>query len=250
MILVSALFTKSDGEPATGLTLTDIAIYLYSRMISDGTITTVWSGENPTEEIGAGLYSKKYTGEDLDTYTYHAYAVYSGATVLDSNYSLQGRATEVDASDVWAYTTRTLTQSAASVASTVSGDELTITRGDSLSASLTGLGDISARSKLWFTLKDRRSKTDANALVQIEETAGLIYLNGADASARSANGSITVDDEDAGDITIALDEAETDDLIPEAGLHYDVQMLNTSNAVSTLTSGLAKVTADVTRAVS
>jgi hypothetical protein len=100
MLLVTALFTKSDGDPATGLTLTDIDLYLYSRQKSDGTTATVWNGENPSEEIGGGVYSKSYSSEDLDTYTYHAYAQYTGATSLDSNYSLQSSSSDaVELSD-------------------------------------------------------------------------------------------------------------------------------------------------------
>ena len=89
-MLITALFTKSVGDPATGLTLTDIDLYLYRRTIADGTMATIWNGENPTEEIGGGQYSKNYASEDTATYTYHAYSHYTGATTLDSDYSLQG----------------------------------------------------------------------------------------------------------------------------------------------------------------
>ncbi len=142
-----------------------------------------------------------------------------------------------------------MTQTAVSIAAAVAGSVVTIHRGDSLSASITGLGDISGRSKLWFTVKTGDGDTDAESIVQIEETAGLVYLNGADASARAANGDITVDDASAGDITVTLDETETDDLTPTTNLLYDVQMLTAAGAVSTLTANLARVTADVTRAV-
>ena len=149
---------------------------------------------------------------------------------------------------VWASSTRTLTQSATSVASAVAGGTVTIHRGDSLSASITGLGDISGRSKLWFTVKDDRDDADSAAIIQIEETAGLVYLNGA-AAGTAANGDITVDDEDDGDITITLDETETDDLTENSGLYYDVQMLDSSDDVTTLSDGPARVTLDVTRTV-
>jgi hypothetical protein len=150
---------------------------------------------------------------------------------------------------VWAYGTRTLTQTAATIAAAVSGGTITIHRGDSLSASITGMGDISGRSKLWFTVKAEHDDTDAQSIIQIEETAGLVYLNATDASARATNGSITVTDEDAGDITIALDETETDDLVPVKRLYYDVQMLTAAGAVTTLANDLAVVVGDITRAV-
>jgi len=86
-MIVAALFTKSNGQPATGLTLADIDLYLSRRAKADGTVTAVWSGEHPTEEVVGGLYSKAYAA-DTTTYDYFAYAHYTGATVLDVDYAL------------------------------------------------------------------------------------------------------------------------------------------------------------------
>ena len=83
------MLTKDSGDPATGLTLSDIDIYLWRVNKSTGAREAVWSGENPTLEIGGGLYRRPYTSEDLDTYEYYAYAQYTGGQSLDSNYSLQ-----------------------------------------------------------------------------------------------------------------------------------------------------------------
>lgn len=148
---------------------------------------------------------------------------------------------------VWASTTRTLTQAAASVAAAVAGSTITITRGDSLSAALTGLGNISTRTKLWFTVKTSVDDADTAAIIQIEETGGLLYLNGAAGTA--ANGDITVTNETTGAITITLSAASTAALTAVDGLTYDVQML-TATAVTTLTTGSCVVSADVTKAVS
>jgi hypothetical protein len=142
----------------------------------------------------------------------------------------------------------TLTDTAIAIAAAVAGGVVTIHRGDSLSAAITGLGDISTRAKLWFTVKRSQSDADTDSIIQIEETAGLVYLNGADAAARAANGDITVDNAVAGNITITLDEVETDDLVPKTGLYYDVQML-TATDVSTLSAGPCNITADITRVV-
>ena len=89
MLLITVLFTKDGGDPATGLTLSDIEITLTSRNRSTGAIAAVWSAAPPTEEIGGGLYSRAYTSEDTETYSYHLWAQYTGIEVLDSNYSLQ-----------------------------------------------------------------------------------------------------------------------------------------------------------------
>lgn len=140
------------------------------------------------------------------------------------------------------------TQAVAQQVEALDGTTLTIRRGDSLGVSITGLGDISGRSKLWFTVKSSTGEADSAALIQIEETAGLLYINGA-AAGTAANGSITVTDESAGDLTIALDEMETAKLSPSGSLSYDIQILD-SGDITTLTDAEANVTADVTRATS
>jgi hypothetical protein len=154
------------------------------------------------------------------------------------------------AAAVWAYATRTLTQSAASVTSTVSGTTITATRGDTLSASLAGLGNISTRSKLWVAVKvDPDNQTDSSATLLIEETAGLTVVEAAP-YATTTDGSISVTNETTGALTITVKPAVTDDL--DVGTYrYDVQMLTTTGVVTTLTTGnfVVDVTTDVTRAI-
>ena len=247
-MIVSALFTKDDGEPATGLTLTDIDMYLYARAKTTGTVTTIWDGENPTAEIGTvGHYAKEYANADSHTYDYFAKAVYTGATILDSNFSVQQEPMTDHPSAIWGYATRTLTQSVASISDAISGGTITQKRGNSWSISLTGLGSIADRTKLWFTVKRKKSDVDTSAIIQIiEGEEGLKRLNGAEGTA--GNGSLTVDDEDAGDITIVLKAVETAKLRP-ASLYYDVQAL-IDGIVSTPGEGILNARDDVTRATS
>ncbi|MGD8499061.1 MAG: hypothetical protein PVJ86_00345 [Phycisphaerales bacterium] len=155
------------------------------------------------------------------------------------------------AAEVWGYADRTLTQSAASVTAAVSGSDLTIRRGDTFTAAITGLGSIANRSKLWFTVKDSKSESDNDALIQIEATAGLTRFQGA-AYGTAADGSITIDDEDAGDITITIKPAATTLLWYDADeeFYYDIQVLTTVPSISTLTEGDLTVERDVTRATS
>ena len=125
-MITTALFTKSSGQPATGLTLTDIDLYLYRRTRADGTVATVWDGVNPTEEVGGGLYSRSYT-DDPDTYDYYGYAQYTGATTLDVNYSLQAGSfattvTDVDAATANKMADHTLRRGFASAAASSDGD--------------------------------------------------------------------------------------------------------------------------------
>lgn len=125
-MIVTALFTKNSGQPATGLTLTDIDLYLYRRTRADGTVATVWNGVNPTEEVGGGLYSRSYT-DDPDTYDYYGYAQYTGATTLDVDYSLQGGSYAVTVTDMDADTANkaadhTIRRSFANAAASSDGD--------------------------------------------------------------------------------------------------------------------------------
>jgi hypothetical protein len=150
--------------------------------------------------------------------------------------------------DVWAAASRTLTQAAAQVASVLAGSDLTIQRGDTLTISLTGLGNISARTKLWFGLKSSASDTDAAAKVRIEETIGLEYINGA--SGTPANGSIVVTNATTGAATITLAAVESAKLSIATDWIYDVQMMTAAGVVTTLTSGWAEVVGDVVRTTS
>jgi len=125
-MIVTALFTKSSGQPATGLALADIDLYLYRRTRADGTVATVWDGVNPTEEVGGGLYSRSYT-DDPDTYDYYGYARYTGATTLDVDYSLQAGSfattvTDVDSATANKVADHALRRGFASAAASSDGD--------------------------------------------------------------------------------------------------------------------------------
>jgi hypothetical protein len=154
--------------------------------------------------------------------------------------------------EVWTYATRTLTQSAASVTATVAGAAITITRGDTLSASLTGLGDLTGYTSIDWTVKEQKSDSDADAIIRIRVNAsgtgdGLLRFNKA-AVTDATLGSITIDDVTDGDITIALAASAADDLQTTQGLYYDVQKI-TGTTVQTLTENRCSVSEDVTRAI-
>lgn len=149
------------------------------------------------------------------------------------------------AAAVWAYVTRTLTQTAAQIAAIVAGTTLTVHRGETLSIALTALGNIAGRMKLWFTVKASNGDDDADSVIQIEESSGLLYFNGAVAT--PADGSLIVTDPATGAATIALAASVSDDLVP-GSYRWDMQMLSASG-IQTLAEGAFVVTADITRAV-
>jgi len=87
-LTVSATFTQNTGQPATGLTLSDIDLYLTRQDRATGADTVIWDGtQNPTEEIdNVGAYIRIYASADLYTYNYFAAAHYTGAAVLDQDW--------------------------------------------------------------------------------------------------------------------------------------------------------------------
>jgi hypothetical protein len=221
-------------------------------------IPAIWTvGRAGVEDLDATVSSRAVAGDAMTLANNAITAAVIATGAIDADAIAADAVTEIQAglatpATVWSYTTRTLTQAAATVAAATSGSLLTITRGDSLSASITGLGDISTYVSLDITIKQRESDTDNQAILRVRKNAsglsdGLIRVNGA-APSSAALASITIDSLALGNITVAVDETITDDLAPKQGLYYDIQMI-TATAVTTLTAGTCNVTADVTRAV-
>ena len=101
----------------------------------------------------------------------------------------------------------------------------TITSSDTWLQSVTGLGDLTDK-RITFAIKSDRRDPDASAIVLIDEVDGLKYLNGS--ATTSSWGSITIDDESAGDITLRLESSATR-LIP-AGKYVDAIKVIKDNA--------------------
>lgn len=257
--------------------LTGLKLKLYAR--GSDTLANSVGGDTLTEQTNrVGTYRATVT--EALAGTYEAYVlngdgdvIYTGVVDLVDDTSVytigewvQGVTATVDigaadaaqiAAATWANSTRTLTQTAAEIASVLSGDDLTIHRGDTLTISFTSLGSVAARSKLWFSVKSSASDADANAQINVlvtnpanATTDGLQYIAGTTATTK-ANASITVNDEDDGDITVVVKAVEVAKLsAPMDDWVYDMQMLDTSGNISTLTSGTAVMAADVSRATS
>ena len=221
------------GSPTTavGLTGTTVGLVddaLAAAKVAADAVTKIQTGL----ALEATLTDMKGAGWTIET----LHAIYDLINALD----------DVTAAEVWAYTTRTLTMTAASAIAAISGSTLSIRRGDTYQLSLTGLGTIATREELWFTVKTDQSDQDHAALILVEETAGLIFSNGG-APVAAGNGAITIDDAAAGDITIKIDEVETAKLTPQNNIYYDVQARYADGDVHTLASGTCHIVADVTR---
>jgi hypothetical protein len=90
----------------------------------------------------------------------------------------------------------------------LTADETTLRIADEYVQEFTGLGDLTGRDNIAFALKVRKTDADTASLIYLTEDGGLTRVNGA-AYATTANGSITVDDEAAGDITVRISSAVT-----------------------------------------
>lgn len=245
-LTVMVFFTRGTGIPATGLALADIDLYLTAQNVVTGADTVIWNGaQNPTEEIdNVGAYARIYAAADLDTYHYAARGTYTGAVVLDVDH-VTGTYPCVNP---WDFGTRTLTSSAASTLAAVVGSVVTQPRATTWDFSITGLGDITARDSLYFSIKRKTTDADTASVVQIEETAGLLYINGEVATV-AANGTLTVDNAVAGNVTVTLAAAETEKLRPTDNLQYDFKMVTAAGIVQLLTLNRFNISDVVTGAI-
>lgn len=248
-MLIKVLFTKSGGEPATGLNLAEIDITLYRRARATGIVDTVLNAVNPTAEIGGGYYAREYTDDPL-LYTYFGMAEYTGAEVLDTNFAVG--TIDTCAYDVWNYAIRTLTQTAAAAAAAITGSSLVITKYASYDAQLTGLTIPAAWTKVYVTVKAAETDLDTASMIQLVEsnpgvgTDGLLYTNGA--AGVAANGSLTVD-QVAGTVDIRLEAAATA-LLHKGHYGYDVKAIVPVTGPTMLsTGGVCTVQWTETRAV-
>ena len=121
-------------------------------------------------------------------------------------------------------------------------------RGDNWSINMTGLPNLTGYSKIWFTVKRSYRDLDSESWIQIDSTTGLLYINSTVATT-AANGSIVVNDASTGDITITLSDVESAKLPVNAG-EYDVQWMNSTNVVKTISIGDFIVTGDISRVTS
>jgi hypothetical protein len=240
----------TDGVSTAGLTVT-VDVYEVTR---DGTSTLVVD-DGACTEVGAGIYRYLLASGTVDAAAeYIAVAHTATATVDAQDIPSMWVIDRAGTNDIPTIKLKTdlLDVSSVSVSSAISGTTITILRGDTFECSISDLGSLASYVSLDFTVKADKSDADTAALIRIRLNAsgledGLLTLNGAVPS-NASDGSIAITDAATGDITITLAASCTDDL-PTGTYAYDVQLIEVGD-VSTLTSGKASVTADVTRAVS
>lgn len=105
---------------------------------------------------------------------------------------------------VWSYITRTLTVSSVKPRTLPDGDQFSIYKDTSVLIPLTDLGDISAYTNLWFTMKREMDLQagDEKAIIHADKVTGLLYID--QAVADDELGGITINDPTAGNISVWL----------------------------------------------
>jgi len=161
--------------------------------------------------------------------------------LVDTGTTIPAEIEDVD-EDVWTYSSRTLTQSATSITSAVSGDSITDIRGNSWSIDVEDL--TLDNNLIQFSIKYLKSEEDSKAILMIDTTTGLLYLNGAAGTA--GDGSLSYV---GTTLTITVKASATAQL-PCGNYYYGIQSISAANTVAESYGGLFVITEDVVRATS
>lgn len=231
-----ALIINSSGQIWNGSAFETIASAnwtTYAVTMTEKSTTGIYTGTFPV--VASGLYSvslrERVGGSPATT------DPLVGASEM--NWSGTAEVVPIDVS---------LTNST-TVVSAVSGGVINAYRGSTWSFNLV-IGNISGFSKLWFTVKNGINDSDAQSVVQIEQSAGLLVLNGS-STVTTGDGSITVNNATTGSITITLKPSSSSHIAIATGINYDVKVL-VGAVVSIMADGRGKmnVLGDVTRKTS
>jgi hypothetical protein len=112
---------------------------------------------------------------------------------------------------------------------------ITIVRYTTFTRQITGLGSLTNRAELYFSIKRSPSQDDDDSLIRISEGTGLERINGA-AAGDAAGASLVVDDQDDGDVTITMVKAITSTLPLFDNAAHDFKIIRTNGDVDVLTS--------------
>ncbi len=132
-----------------------------------------------------------------------------------------------------------------SVVSVIAGGRITVRPYTTWTINISGLGSLVGRTKLWLGVKDDpATEADTASFLQVEETAGLQYINGA--VGVGANATLTVTDAVAGNITITVNKSQTG-IPPRAGRVWQVKMGIAAGVDTVVSEGEFNVGQTVTR---
>jgi hypothetical protein len=267
-VIFYAFYTEG-GAGDTGLTVT-VDVWEVTRA---GTATEIVTGGSAVE-IGDGVYRyllaagsvdaeaeyiAVFKTADTDTDQQHIPAMWviNRANVEDIDDILADTATTIPAAialvddnvwastdaitttDIWEYSSRTLTQTAQSISAAVSGSVITDVRGDTWSIEVTSV-TLDANLQQ-FVIKNDNQDDDSESVLMIDSDTGLLYLNGAAGTA--GDGSLSY----AGTtLTITVAASATAQL-PTGIFVYGIQSITAAGVVNEAYGGTFKITRDAVR---
>ena len=120
---------------------------------------------------------------------------------------MPGSATSISTADI-ASIVAGVTAVSDDIASPLNVNKILKTEGDQWQIVITDLGTLANRTNLQFVMKHNRNDPDSKAVLWVDETTGLIRLQGT-AWATAADATLVVDDASNGDITITVKSVAT-----------------------------------------
>lgn len=154
--------------------------------------------------------------------------------------------------DIWSYVTRSLTTTAAETLAAIDGSVLNVTRAATYTATITGLTIPATWTAIYLTAKASQNQLDSQAAIRIRVsnpgvgTDGLLYLNGAAATAALAS---LVVSQVAGTVAITITDDATAQLSPGQNLTYDIKAITSAGTSTVLTGETLLVTSTPTRTI-
>lgn len=119
--------------------------------------------------------------------------------------------------------------------------DLDIVRGDTFAYTFPQT-DTTGAANVWFTLKNKQCKLDADSIVQVDLLTGLLIVNGI-VSSSPASASIAINGRE---ITVTIAASVMAQIPREYPLVYDVQLLQGADIRTAFNGRFANI-ADVTR---
>ena len=226
-LTIYSVLLNNEGEIYNGVDFESINALNWTTYDISMTEATagIYLADMPMLNAGSYLYiSYSQSGVNpaiADEQIGYGFIAWDGSAALFWEYDLHELFIEIDS-------IKTLLRKYSTVYKHIKCAKMVIGRSEEMIVEAFGVGDLSGRTNLYFTvkyLKEKDSATDAQSIIQIKETSGLLYINKAIAIT-PANGSITVTDALAGTLTIRLAAEETEKLTPNEQYYYDIRMDN------------------------
>ena len=200
----------------------------------DGTRIALATGASQNIAVGRrGIYGYLLENNDDILYNYVITAITSSVDVDEQEISpfLVSENILLTASDVWSYGARVLTDYVINSQKIIKDSKIELYN---YTDNVVIIQNVADSDEIYFTVKSSKKNTDAQSIIQITKTGGLVYLNGApvatSATLHSTDGSIVPDGN--GNLVVTLTALAASYCVSGSVLSGDVKTKVTSGKVS------------------